>query len=60
MSDVLNYPSSSDCSSTAKVFTTTTNAIFKPSLFIPGRDGIKQSANTGTSLVCGKFEIKQW
>ena len=59
-SDVLNCPSSSACSSTAKVFTTTTNTITKPSLFIPSRDNIKQSIETGTSLVGQNFKIKQW
>ena len=48
------------CSSTTKVFTTTTNTITKPRLFIPGRDSIKKSVKTGTSLVGGKFKIKQW
>ena len=57
--DVLNFPSSSACSSRAKVFTTTTNTITKPSLFIPGRDSIKQSVKTGISLVGGKFKSKQ-
>ena len=33
-SDLLNCPSSSACSSTARVLTTTTNTITKPSLFI--------------------------
>ena len=59
-SDVLNYRSSSASSFTAKVFTTTINAITKPGLFIPGRDTINQSVKTGTSLVGGKFKIKQW
>ena len=59
-SDVLNCSSSSAWSSTAKVFTTTTNTIPKPSLFIPCSDSIKQSVKTGTSLVGGKFIIKQW
>ena len=56
----INCPSRSVSSSTAKVFTTTTNKITKPSLFIPGRDSIKQSVKTGSSLVGGKFMIKQW
>ena len=59
-SDVLNFPSSSARSSTAKVFTTTTNTITKPGLLISGRDSIKQSVKTGTYLVGGKFKIKQW
>ena len=59
-SDILNYPNSSASLSTAKVFKTTTNTIPKPGLFIPGRGNIKQSVKTGTSLVGGKFKIKQW
>ena len=59
-SDVLNGLNSSACSSTAKLFTTKTNTITKPSLFIPGRDSVKQSVKTGTSLVGGKCKIKQW
>ena len=59
-SNVFNCPSSSASLSTAKVFTATTNIITKPSLFIPGRDSIKQSVKTRTSLVGGKFKIKQW
>ena len=59
-SDVLNCLSSSASFSIAKVFTTTTNKITKPGLFIPGRDSIKQSVKTGTSFVGGKFKIKQW
>ena len=58
--DVLNCPSSSASLSPAKVFTKTTNTITKQGLLIPGRDSIKQSINTGTSLVSGKFKIKQW
>ena len=42
-----------------KVFTTKTNTITIPSLFIPGRDSIKQSVKTGTSFMGGKFKIKQ-
>ena len=57
---VLNCPSSSGSSSTAKIFTTTPNAITKPGLPIPGRDSIKQSVKTGISLEDGKFKIKQW
>ena len=59
-SDVLNCPRSSARSSTAKVFITTTNTITKPGLFIPGRESIKQSVKTETSLVGGKFKIKEW
>ena len=59
-SNVFNCPSSSASLSTAKVFTATTNIITKPSLSIPGRDSIKQSVKTRTSLVGGKFKIKQW
>ena len=58
-SDGLNCPGSSASSSTAKVFATTTNTITKPGLFIPDRDSIKQFVKTGTSLVSGKFKIKQ-
>ena len=53
-SDVLNCPSSSASSSTTKVFTAT-NTITKPGLFTPGRDSIKQSVKTGTSLVGEKI-----
>ena len=49
-SDVLNCPSNSACLFKAKVFTTTTTTITKPSLFIPGRDSIKKSVKTGTFL----------
>ena len=57
---MLNCPSSSTRSSTAKVFTTTTNTITKSGLFIPDRDGIKKSVKTGTFLVGGKFKIIKW
>ena len=57
--NVLNCPCSSASFSTAKVFTATTNIITKPSLFMPGRDSIKQSVKTRTSLVGGKFKVKQ-
>ena len=43
-----------------KVFTTKTNTITILTLFISGRDSIKQFVKTGTSLVGGKFKIKQW
>ena len=43
-----------------KVFTTKTNTIIILTLFISGRDSIKQFVKTGTSLVGGKFKIKQW
>ena len=59
-SDVLNCPSSSASSSTAKIFTIAPNAITKPGLPIPGRDSIKQSVKTGISLEDRKFKIKQW
>ena len=41
-SDELNCPSCSACPSTAKLFTTTTTTITKPSLFIPGRDSLSK------------------
>ena len=59
-SDVLNCQSSSASSSAAKVFATTANTLNNFNQFIPGRDSIKQSVKTGTSLVGGKFKIKQW
>ena len=43
-----------------KLFTTTVNAIPKPGLFIPSRDGIKQFFKTGTFLASGKFNVKPW
>ena len=49
--NLLSHPhTSSASSSTAKVFTATTNTITKSGLFIPGRDSIKQYV----------FKIKQW
>ena len=47
-------------SSTAKVFTTTTDLITKPGLFTLGRDSIKQSVKTENHLVGEKFKFKQW
>ena len=58
--DAFNCPSSSPGLYTAKVFTTATNTITKLGLFILGRDSIKQSVKTRTSLVPGKFKVKQW
>ena len=58
-SHMLNCQSSSASSSTPKVFKTrTNNKITKPDLLISGRDN-RQSVKTGTSLVNGKFKIKQ-
>ena len=58
--NVLNCPSSPAGSSTAKIFTGTTNIITKSVLLIPGRDSITESVRIGTSLVGGKFKVKQW
>ena len=53
----LNFSSSSASSPVAKKFTATTNTIPKPGLFIPGRDSIKHTVKTGTSLVGEKFSF---